>query len=271
MVKQLLTRVVDALPKSARFQVRERYWRVKSRFLYQSLYRRLNLEHILNSGLTLKVTSKGEWWACNKIFVNGEYDVPIQTALEGFSAKPFVVLDVGANVGYFAFRVFDLITQQHLNHILLGITMVEGGPETFARLESRVQSQRFVAGSVRMVDGLVRERPGSALIRQSALHGKASIIDVPGGGGVNVAFIDLNALMTDKVEIDLLKCDIEGAELMFLENYGDLLRKVRKTVMELHHTLCDIQKCVDILKSLGFRQTILRANDSCSVSFHSRS
>jgi len=127
MVKKLLTRVVDALPESARFQVRERYWRVKSRFLYQSIYSRLNLEHTLNSGLTLKVASKGEWWAYNEIFVNGEYDVPTQTALENSSAKPFVVLDLGANVGYFAFRVFDLIApvflqgfQQHF----LGVVML---------------------------------------------------------------------------------------------------------------------------------------------------
>jgi len=269
MVKEMLTRIVDALPESARFQIRERYWRVKSRFLYQSLYSRLNLQHTLNSGLTVKVASKGEWWAYNEIFVNGEYDVPIQTALEASSAKPVVVLDLGANVGYFAFRVFDLIAQHH-HHVLPDITMVEGSPETFGKLEERVQSQRLTATSVRMVNGLVGERTGSALIRESAVHVKASIIDVPAGGGVNVAFVDLNTLMKDKVEIDLLKCDIEGAELIFLENYGDLLHKVRYAVFELHHNLCDTQKCLSRLRSLGFSQTILRANDSCSVSFHCR-
>jgi FkbM family methyltransferase len=270
MVKKLLTRLVDALPESAGFQVRERYWRVKSRFLYQSLYGRLNLEHTLNSGLTVKVASKGEWWAYNEVFVNGEYDVPIQAAMKASSAKPFVVLDLGANVGYFAFRVFDLIAQQHLDDILPDITMVEGSPETFGKLEERVRPQCLTAASVRMVNGLVGQRTGSALIRESAVHVKSSIVDVPAGGGVEVAFVDLNALMKDKVEIDLLKCDIEGAELMFLENYGDLLGKVRHAVFELHHNLCDTQKCLGMLKSLGFQQTLLRDNDSCSVSFHSR-
>ena len=37
----------------------------------------------------------------------------------------------------------------------------------------------------------------------------------------------------------LLKCDIEGAELLFLENYEDLLGKVRNAVFELHHEQCD--------------------------------
>jgi FkbM family methyltransferase len=270
MIKNVLRRVVDALPESAQLQIRERYWRVKSKILYQSLYGLLNLEHKLGSGLTVKVASKGEWWAYNEIFVNREYDVPIHAALAGFSGQPFVVLDLGANVGYFTFRVFDLIGQEHLNHLRPDITMVEGSPETFGKLEERVRSQQLAAASVRMVNGLVGERTGSALMRQSAVHVKSSIVNVPAGGGVNVAFVDVNALMKDKAEIDLLKCDIEGAELIFIENYGDLLRKVRYAVFELHHHQCDTERCLSMLEGLGFRHTILRANASCSVSFHSR-
>ena len=58
------------------------------------------------------------------------------------SAKPFVVMDLGANVGYFAFRVFDPIIQRHLDDILPDITMVEGSPETFGKLKERAPSQR---------------------------------------------------------------------------------------------------------------------------------
>ena len=270
MMKKLLTSVVGMLPESAQFQIRERYWQVKSRILYQSLYRLLNLEHTLDSGLTVKVASKGEWWIYNDIFVNGEYDVPIQAALSAASEKPFVVLDLGANVGYFAFRVLDLIRRQHLDAIVPDITMVEGSPTTFAELESRIGSQQLAPASVQMIHGLVGRRTGSALIRESAVHVKSGIVDVPAGRGVNVAFVDVDSLMKDKTEIDLLKCDIEGSELMFIENYGDLLHKVKHAVFELHHDQCDTKKCMAILESLGFRQTILRANDSFCVSFYSR-
>ncbi|HWW16465.1 MAG TPA: FkbM family methyltransferase [Candidatus Dormibacteraeota bacterium] len=270
MIKKLLTRAVGILPESAQFQIRERYWRAKSRILYQWLYGLLNLEHTLDSGLTVKVASKGEWWTYNDIFVNGEYDVPIQTALGASSGKPFVVLDLGANVGYFSFRVLDLIRRHHLDHVLPDITVVEGSPETFAKLESRIQSQQLAPASIRMVHGLVGQRTGSALIRESAVHVKTGIMDVPARGGTRVVFVDVNTLMKDKIEIDLLKCDIEGSELMFIENYGDLLQKVRHAVFELHHDQCDTKKCVGMLDKLGFRQTILRANDSFCVSFHSR-
>ncbi len=270
MVKKLLTRVVGVLPQSVREHIRERYWRVKSKLLYQTLYSLLHLEHVLDSGLTLKVASKGEWWIYNDIFVNGEYDVPIHSALQSSAGQPFVVLDLGANVGYFAFRVIDRIRREHLDHVLLDITMIEGSPQTFDQLESRIQLESLAPAVVRSVHGLVGQRSGSALIRESAVHVKSGIVNIPAGSGVNVPFVDIDALMHDKTQIDLLKCDIEGAELMFLESYGDLLRKVRCAVFELHHDQCDTNKCVSILEGLGFRQTILRANASFSVCFFSR-
>jgi FkbM family methyltransferase len=270
MIKKLLTRVVGVLPEPAQLQIRERYWQVKSRILYQSLYSLLNLEHTLDSGLTVKVASKGEWWIYNDIFVNGEYDVPIHAALGTSSARPFVVLDLGANVGYFAFRVLDLIRRQHLNNIVPDITMVEGSPRTFAELGSRIRSQQLAPARIHMVHGLVGERTGSALIRESAVHVKSGIVGITAGRGINVAFVDVNSLMKDKTEVDLLKCDIEGSELMFIENYGELLRKVKYAVFELHHDQCDTRKCMTALESLGFRQTLLRTNDSFCLSFFSR-
>jgi FkbM family methyltransferase len=270
MVKKLLTRVVGALPRAAQSGIRQRYWQVKSKILYQSLYGLLDLQHTLDSGLTVKVASKGEWWIYNDIFVNGEYDVPIRTALAASSENPFVVLDLGANVGYFTFRLLDLIRRQHLDGIEPEITMVEGSPQTFGQLDSRVRSQNLAPASVHAVHGLVGQRTGSTCIRESAIHVKAGIVNVPAKSGVNVGFVDLSTLMKDQAVIHLLKCDIEGAELMFIENYDDLLQKVRHAVFELHHDQCDTKRCVNLLQNLGFRQTVLRATDSFSVCLFSR-
>ncbi len=270
-MKKVLARVVEALPEFAQVQIRNRYWQIKSRLLYQSLYRVLDLEHTLQSGLTVKVASKGEWWTYNDIFVDGEYDVPIHTALEGRSpVRPFVVLDLGANVGYFAFRVLDLIGEQERENFCLDITMIEGSPKTFLELERRIRSQRHVAMGVRMVHGLVGQPRGSGVIREGAIHVKNTTVDVPMRQGVIVDFVDLESLMADKSEIDLLKCDIEGAELLFIQNYAGLLRKVKHAVFELHHDQCDTKECVRTLEESGFHQTVLRVNSSFSVSLFSR-
>jgi len=271
MMKKMLARVVDTLPQYAQSQIRDRYWQIKSTLLYQSLYRVLDLEHTLQSGLTVRVASKGEWWIYNDIFVDGEYDVPIHAALNGrSSAGSFVVLDLGANVGYFAARVLDLIARQEFENVRPDITMIEGSPKTFMELEKRVRPQPRFAMSVRLVHGLVGQPEGSALIREGAVHVKNTIVDAPVRDAVRVDFVDLDSLMGDRPEIDLLKCDIEGGELVFIQNYAGLLRKVRNAVVELHHDQCDTKECVKALEALGFRQTVLRANDSCSVSFFAR-
>ncbi len=270
-MKKVLIRVVEALPESVQNQIRDRYWQIKSRLLYQSLYRVVDLKHTLQSGLTVKVASKGEWWAYNEIFVNGEYDVPIHTALKDRSpVRPFVALDLGANVGYFAFRVLDLFGRQERENACPDITMIEGSPKTFLELERRVGSQGQLTVGVRMVHGLVGQPRGSGVIREGALHVKNTIVAIPARQGVRVDFVDVDSLMGDRSEIDLLKCDIEGAELLFIQNYADLLRKVKHAVFELHHEQCDTKECVRTLEGLGFRQTILRAGSPCSVSLFSR-
>ena len=147
-MKKALARVIDVLPKWLRARVRDRYWRVKSKFLYQSLYRALDLEHTLLSGLNVKIASKGEWCVYNDIFVDGEYDMPIQAAFKDRSpGRPFVVLDLGANVGYFALRVLDLLDRESGEKLIPQITMIEGSPKTFLELEKRIGAQRqFTAG-----------------------------------------------------------------------------------------------------------------------------
>jgi FkbM family methyltransferase len=270
MIKKLLTTALGSLPISLQRQVRERYWRIKSRLLYQSLYKLLELECTLRSGITLQVASKGEWWIYNDIFVNGEYDIPILQVLKKRpSLQPLTVLDLGANVGYFTLRVVDL-SRQTGSTCHLDVTMVEGSPKVFEALEKQIRSQNLPEIRFRMVQGLVGMRTGSAPMRESPVHVKNTIMGDENRDGRNIEFIDLGLLMESVKEIDLLKCDIEGAELLFLETYGNLLAKVRNAVFELHHEICDTKKCRDILLRSGFRETVLRATPAFSVSFMTR-
>ena len=270
MIKKLLTAAANSLPKSVQLQIRDRYWRTKSRLLYQSLYKLMKLENTLRSGITLQVASKGEWWVYNDIFVNGEYDIPILRSLETCSPlRPLTVLDLGANVGYFMLRVVDLVRQTRPEQ-RVDATMVEPSPRVFSELETRMRSQALPEASFRMVQGLVGMRAGSASLHESAVHVKNTIMSGETRDGRNIPFIDVGVLMEQANEIDLLKCDIEGAELLFLENYGSLLGKVRNMVIELHHEMCDTSKCRDILLRNGFRETVLRSTTPFSVSLLTR-
>lgn len=249
--------------------VREYYWQLKSRVLYQTLYRSLHLEHRLRSGLTVKVQSMGEWWVYNDIFVDGEYDLAIETALrrapQPGTSRPFTVLDLGANLGFFAFRVLDLMPGNNLD-----ITMVEGSPKTFAEMRSRMNAAEIQPVQEKLVCGLVGEKKGTAFIRESAIHVKSAVTDPALARGTEVPFVDLDDIMSAKSEIDLLKCDIEGSELSFLRNYPALLGRVRTAVFELHHEQCDTKEAVQILHGLGFSQSSSRDCGSVSVSLFTR-
>jgi len=271
MIKQMLRRGAGLLPKPVETSIIQTYWRVKSDLLYRRLYRALELEHVLPSGLTVRVASRGEWWAYNEIFVNREYDSPIRQAFAlRASGERFTVMDLGANVGYFVLRVIDLMRQELLQGASCDITAVEGSPENFHELQSRLQGQNLTPAIVRTINGLAGQRTGNGLIHQSALHVKNSILEAPEHGGVAVPFVDLTELMAGRPEIDLLKCDIEGAELLFLENYQDLLLRVRSAVFELHHKRCDTRRCVCLLEQAGLRQQVVRSGEETSVSFFSR-
>jgi FkbM family methyltransferase len=209
----------------------------------------------------------GEWWTYNDIFVDGEYDLAIRTGLSAIPAeRTFVVLDLGANVGYFAFRILDLLAGKNVS---LDITMVEGSPKTFSELTKRLSCERQQRGRETLICGLVGHPNGSAFIRESAIHVKSTVVN-QAAFGTKVDFVDLNSVMKDKPTIDLLKCDIEGSELLFIQNYPDLLRKVRHAVFELHHDQCDTKESVKRLEDLGFQGTLLRDCGSFSINLFSR-
>jgi FkbM family methyltransferase len=268
------SRIAGFLPRSVEDSLRARYWNFKSHLLYRRLYEFLDLQYTLQSGLMVQVATKGEWWSYNDIFVNQEYDLPIQCALAARSAEDsFTVLDLGANVGYFVLRLVDLMRRNGLQHLATDLISVEGSPSVFRQLEQRLAQQDLSPVTPRLIHGLVGRRTGNSTIREYALHVKNTIM--PGeqlhdrSGGVEVGFVDLAPVFEGRT-IDLLKCDVEGSELLFLENYGDMLSRVRHAVFEFHDKFCDTARCVSILQDSGFRQQVLRSNPDISVRFFSK-
>src|SRR5581483_7781357 len=69
-----------------------------------------------------------------------------------------------------------------------------------------------------------------------------------------VPFVDLMSLVEPANRVAMLKCDIEGSEQALIETYAnDLLPIVQVAVFELHHNLCDVQRCYELLADAGLR------------------
>jgi FkbM family methyltransferase len=217
--------------------------------------KKLNLQWNLCSGIKVLVATQADWVIYNDVFVDGEYDIPIVECLHGSnSAECLNILDLGANVGYFGLRFVDLMRRNGYGNLPYSITMIEGAPSLSKELQRRLALADNFSKNITVVHGLVGKREGSGRIHEGAFHPMNSIMQ-SSPGDVQVKYVDLVKLIGKETQIDLLKCDIEGAELQFIENYIDLLRNVKFAVFEIHPQLCDYDKCIQLLESTGLKQS----------------
>lgn len=228
---------VEQLPDSERSELSE-------------LWNKINLGWKLSSGLTVKVKSHAEWKAYNDIFVDREYDLPIQQALESRrDHRPFTFLDLGANVGFFTTKVADIILDRETANIDFQGILVEGSPSVYSELKQRISEEAYLRNNLKIINGLIGNRDGVGKLFESDFHITNSLFSQNSlGRSSEVQYTDLDTFYEKDDEIDLLKSDIQGAELSFLENYQqDLLKRVRFAIFELHHDVCDTERCLSIL------------------------
>jgi FkbM family methyltransferase len=231
----------------------------------------LDLECELRSGLHVQIRNRADWEVYNEVFVNGEYDAPIDYALDTDEAnRPFVVVDLGGNVGYFAFRCADECIMRGIGE-RLSLAIVEGAPLMFRELERRVHAQPLLQDKVRLLNGLVGRKAGEAYITGSHLHYSNVACEEPRSGSSRVAFINLDEELASFAMIDLIKCDIEGSEFDFIDNYENLLKKTRAAVFEFHRFGRNLEEARDKLSRYGFaRRLVLREARFYSIEFYTR-
>ncbi|MGI8820707.1 MAG: FkbM family methyltransferase [Chthoniobacterales bacterium] len=240
--------------------VRDAYWR------------RLRLGCNLPSGLHVEIRNRSDWEIYNEVLVNGEYDVPIDFALAGREqGQPFLVVDLGGNVGYFTFRCADRFFRHSQEHSALRIVLIEGSPTVCAEVERRIAAEPLLRKSVAVRHGLVGKKTGEAYIGGSHIHYGNVISADASPGAMRVPFIDLDREFADVAQIDLLKCDIEGAEFDFIDNFQPFLRKVRAAALEFHRYGKSIGDARETLRACGFRnRRVLRETETFSVEFYWR-
>ena len=225
-------------------------------------YRTAQLQCRLGSGLEVSVRCRAEWETFAEIFIAGTYNDAIEAALKRADrSRPLRVMDLGANVGYFALRLIDLAAQRCEPEMQLDIVLIEASGFLCTELHTRLIPQLPSRVTAKVVNGLVGARSGSGELYESAFHVGNTLIPDRFARKSVVRYVDLDAVTESMATIDLLKCDIEGAEQMFLQNYPGLLRRVQVGVMEVHRSHVDAQSCYAMLSQLGFRLHSTRTNE----------
>jgi FkbM family methyltransferase len=238
----------------------------------KTVWKALDLQCTLRSGIRVRVLSHPDWVIYNEVIVNGEYDSVIRESLaKQRPDSPMRVVDLGANVGYFTFRFADLYLQKFGPGGGLQLTVVEGSPIVFAQLQKRICEEPFLRDHTELANALAGRRAGGAYIPQGYVHyGHGASPDRTYGARF-VPYVDLATIVKPGEKIDLLKCDIEGAEFDLIDNYAELLRNVDAAVIEFHHYGRDVDRARAQLYDLGFKPAeVLSAVSPCSVELFRR-
>src|SRR3989304_2453195 len=79
------------------------------RTVQELVFSQLALEWTLASGVRVEILSPSDWALYNDIFVDAEYDPAMYLFLKRLAAdEPALVVNLGANVGFFGKRLFPL-------------------------------------------------------------------------------------------------------------------------------------------------------------------
>jgi FkbM family methyltransferase len=242
------------------------------------LWRQVRPSTYSRSGLPLTLRSLSDWDVFSEIWVSGEYDGPIQRTLEQASAHgPVRIVDLGANVGLFSLRCMEL-RNSHDPQQSLEIVAVEAVPRIFQILERNLRAREGNPASrnvsVSLHQGLVGKKSGMGQIYDQSYgcanavvpaNAKTSILPFRGAHAVPSAYLDLESILPPKAPIDLLKCDIEGSESVFLASYPEILSRTRLLAIEFHPLHCQVEECRQMVTASGFELDGILRNGPTAV------
>lgn len=220
--------------------------RVKN-FIRNRIWIFLKARWKLRSGLEIIVANDSDWFVYNEIFTNKEYDPAIK--LLAGAPKP-LVLDLGANVGYFTLKVADELFTKGIQDFR--IVAVEASPSNYSALNSRI-NQPKLKGRARAFLGLAGHRTGSEIVTHSAQHYGHSVGHESNGDEAVVNYLDIESLIDNEERVSFLKCDIEGSEEVFIREYSSLLQRTDHAVFEFHAGDCDVAACRRMLVEHGLQ------------------
>lgn len=181
-----------------------------------------------------------------------------------------IFIDVGANIGMF--------TIYALNRIRNGkVIAIEPFPDNIRLIRKSIELNHFknaflyecaLSDKNGMVNLYLYEHDGL----HSIMGGIHSYTQTQSQGFISVQLRTLDSIVNELGlhKIDLIKIDVEGAELLVLKGASDSLPKINSLIMDIHsrsqksNGICICPLC-SFLRQTGFKVRIIRDSDDHSV------
>ena len=179
----------------------------------------------------------------------------VETSIRSILRPGDIFIDAGANIGYYTVLASQLVGEKGQ---VFSFEMV---PITADIL--RLHVQKNVLNNVKVIEGALAET-ADLTVQASLVEGKSgqSSISIDKGTiKIEVSTITLESTLKDVPSIDLIKMDLEGAELGALKGMGSDLQKVHAIIFENRGA----QDVVEYLQAQGFNVTRLDGNNALAL------
>jgi FkbM family methyltransferase len=137
-------------------------------------------------------------------------------------------IDIGANVGDWTAEVLRATSGR------ARVVCVEPDPDNARTLRARFGART----NVHVFEAAVAERAGiSRFVTGDGADSGVGYVDIGGAGSIEVPARTLHDIVTDlgDPDVDLVKCDVEGAEMSVLTGAEPLFRRSRIAVMQVEY------------------------------------
>ncbi|HUV03775.1 MAG TPA: FkbM family methyltransferase [Armatimonadota bacterium] len=172
----------------------------------------------------------------------------VETMREGL-----VVFDVGANIGYYTLTAALAVGTSG------GVFAFEPLEQNFRRLERHVQANRL--HNVTIVKAAVGDRRGVARLEIRSSPGLARLSE---NGTVEVPLVSLDSMIQggELPLPDVIKIDVEGAEMLVLKGAVSLFASAKPLVFLSTHGIKEEEECLRFLSERGYTFETLKERPS---------
>jgi FkbM family methyltransferase len=185
-------------------------------------------------------------------FASGDYEIELQDALAKDLKPGQTFYDVGANAGFFTLLGAKLVGGQGK------VVAYEPHPMTAGQIRKQLKLNHVSCAKV--IVKAVADQEGEAEFTDdisSDMLGLASLRDGKAAATIRVQLTDLDCEVATHGIPDLIKIDIEGAEVMALKGMQDLLSNHSPVIyLELHGEDLAVE-CGEILSGHGYQFELL--------------
>jgi len=182
--------------------------------------------------------------------VEGRGEPEIQNTLREHLAAGMTFYDVGANIGFFSLLAARLVGPGGR------VVAFEADPENASRLREHAERNGFSWLTVE--EKAVWSEPGRVSFARcdpatSPDRGLGSVVQSGGNGTITVEAVSLDACTSRFPAPDVVKCDVEGAEVEVFRGAKHVLAENRPVVVCEMHSTENRRMLLEEFSRLGYR------------------